>query len=205
MTTGAQGSGGGDARSAEAYRENAINDGKNNINGVFGQFDDNFFKDRRQSYLDYATPQLNDQYANTRSQLTYALDRAGNLNSSSANTQTANLAKLYDTNRRTVDDNALGYENTARTNIADAKSGLINNVSATGDANGAAADATSRASALSQPDAYQPLGQLFSSVTSGLQTQAQLEQLGAFSGGQIKPAFNTGLFGTSPGAVKVTG
>lgn len=194
--------GGGDggaaaARSREAYRENAINDGVNNIRGVFTQFDDPFFAQRRQAYLDYAKPQLEDQYADARKQLTFSLDRSGALDSSARTQKEAELSKLYGSNSRAVSDAAIGYENTARNNVADAESGLINNVAQSGNANAASQQAVSRAASLSQPDVYSPLGQLFSGFTSALSTQAALEKAGVYTNAPSGSAgrYNTGLFG----------
>lgn len=194
--------GAGDARAAEARRENAIADGIGNIQAVFGQFTPTFYDKRRQAFLDYAKPQLDDQFADARKQLTYSLDRAGLLDSSARAQKEAELAKLYGTNSRTISDQALGYENTARDNVANAEDNLIGTVAQTGNARAAADAANSRAAALSQPDVYSPIGQMFGTFTNALQTQAALEQAGVYTNGAIKPAYNTGLF--SPGAaVKV--
>ncbi|WP_428673847.1 hypothetical protein [Reyranella sp.] len=195
-------SGGGDngaaaARSREAYRENAVNDGINNINGVFSQFNEPFFASRRQAYLDYAKPQLEDQYADARKQLTFALDRSGTLDSTARTQKEAELAKLYGTNSRAVSDAAVGYETSARNNIADAQTNLVNTVAQSGNANAASQQAISRAASLSQPDAYSPLGQLFGGFTNALQTQAALEKAGVYMNSPTGSAgrYNTGLFG----------
>lgn len=202
MNSGGDG-GAGEARASEARRENAVADGIGNINLVFGRnFDDGFFGKRRQAYLDYAKPQLDDQFADARKQLIFALDRSGTLNSTARTQKEAELAKLYGTNSRSVSDQALNYENEARNNVSQAQTNLIGTVAQSGNA-GAATDAANRSAvALSQPDAYSPLGQVFSGFTSALQAQAALEQAGAYTdGGAIKPAFNTGLFGPNPRAV----
>jgi hypothetical protein len=194
--------GGGDngaaaARSREAYRENAIADGIGNIQQVFKQFDDPFFEARRNTYLDYAKPQLEDQYADARKQLVFALDRAGTLDSTARTQKEAELGKLYGQNSRAVSDAALGYENQARNNVADAEAGLINGVAQSGNAGAASQQAVSRAASLSQPDAYSPLGQMFGGFTNALATQAALEKAGVYGGSPTGSAgrYNTGLFG----------
>src|SRR6478736_3044441 len=47
-----------------------------------GGFGDDFFNDRREAYMNYATPQLEDQYGDAQKQLTFALARGGLLDSS---------------------------------------------------------------------------------------------------------------------------
>lgn len=205
MSRGGGDGGAAQARADEQARQARIREGTSQIDSLFGQnFNDDFYGGRRQAYLDYAAPQLNDQYAEARKQLLYSLDRSGTLDSSVRAAKEAELQKLYDTNRRAVADQGLTYENQARTNIENARADLIRTLSATGDSQGAVNQALSRSAALSQPDSYSPLGDLFSKFTGALGQQAAWERAGAMSGGAIKPAFNTGLFGASPGAVKVT-
>lgn len=206
----AKGGKGGDngaaaAQMAEQQRQSDIRNGTAQVNDIFGkQFNDDFYNGRKQAYLDYANPQLADQYAEANKQLTYSLDRNGTLDSTARTSQDANLSKLYDTNQRAVADQALGYENDARNKVNTSKTNLIGNLGATGDVSAAVNGANANATALSQPDVYSPLSQLFSTFTNGLSTQAQLEKTGYITSGAIKPAYNTGLFsGNTGSAVKV--
>lgn len=200
--------GGGDngadaARVAEDQRQGTIRWGTSRVNDAFNnQFTPEFYGDRRKSYLDYANPQLEDQYADARKQLTYFLDRNGTLDSTARTEKEAELQKLYDTNKRAVNDRAVDYENKMKSSVEDARGNLINMLTATGDVEGATSSALSRASALSAPEAYDPLGQMFTSFTGALGTQAGLEKNAALSGGAYKPRYNTGLFGGND-AVKV--
>jgi hypothetical protein len=179
----------------EQNRQNNIRSGTANINHTFdSQFNDDFYTKRRQSFLDYANPQLEDQYADTRKQLTYWLDGRGLLDSSIRADKEAELQKKYDLNRRSVADQALDFENTTRNQVSDARAGLVRDLTATGDASGAQQAAVNRAGALSQPATFSPLASLFGDFTGALATQANLERGEAYSGGMIKPAFNTGLF-----------
>lgn len=203
------GGGGGDggasaqARQQEQNRQNNIRNGLGDINNIFnGQFGEDFYNGRKQAYLDYATPQLTDQYADAQKKLAYALDRQGITNSSARAEKDAELQKLYDTNQRSVNDQALNYENTARNNVASAKNDLINQLQSTGDNSATVQNSMARAAALTAPDTYSPLSQLFSTFTNALGTQAQLEQNAALTGGLITPRYNTGLFGTNVNAVK---
>lgn len=183
------------ASQQEQQRQNRIRDGAAAINNTFdSQFNDEFYKGRRQSFLDYANPQLEDQYADTRAKLTYWLDGRGLLDSSIRAQKEAELQKKYDLNRRSITDQALDYENTARNQVSDARAGLIRDLQATGDASGAQQAAVNRATALTAAPTYSPLASLFGDFTGALATQANLERGEAYSGGAIKPAYNTGLF-----------
>ncbi|MCY0148306.1 hypothetical protein OEG84_11440 [Hoeflea sp. G2-23] len=182
------------ARADEQARQEKIREGTTRVNDIFGQnFNDDFFKGRRDAFLDYNTPQLENQYNDAQKQLTFSLARGGNLNSSARGEQLGKLQTLYDTNKQSIADQALQQENQARTAVEDARSNLVTTLNATGDAEGAANSALTRASALSQPGTYSPLGQLFVDFTSGLGTQAAAER--SYAAGGPKPTYNTGLFG----------
>lgn len=175
--------------------------------GIFGGTDsaqglgDNFFSDRKQAYLDYATPQLEQQYGDAQKEMTYALARNGTLNSSVRGDKTSELQRLFDTNQRKVADDALSIENQSRTAVEDARSNLITTLNATGDAQGAANAALARSSALAQPTAYSPLAQLFSDFTNTLGTNYARDRAAAASsyfGSNAAPG------STTAGRVKVT-
>ena len=195
--------GAGAARQQQQQREMAINSGRGAINQTFdSQFTPTFFDDRRKAYLDFAMPQVDDQFADAQKQLTYWLDRNGTLDSTARTSKEAELQKLYDTNKRTVSDRALSYENTLKSDIERARADLYSMLASTGDVSGATSGALTRASALSAPDAYDPIGQMFGTFTGALGTQAGLEKNAVLSGGAVKPRYNTGLFGGSD-SVKV--
>lgn len=152
------GDGGAAARRDEQSRQNRVRSGTGAIDNTFTQFDEPFFQNRTKSYMDYASPQLENQMADARKQLTFYLDRNGALNSTVRTGKEAELAKLYDTNKRAVSDKALDYSNQTRSSVADARAGLVSQLTPSGDDSRAAIAAASRAAALTAPDAYEPLG-----------------------------------------------
>jgi hypothetical protein len=160
-----------------------------------GQFTDDFYKGRKQAYLDYATPQLQDQYKDAQKQLIFSLDRSGNLDSTARGEKTGELQKLYDIQQQQVADRALSSETSARNSVEDARSNLITMLNATGDAEGAAKSALARSQALSAPEEYSPLSQLFVDFTNGLGVQAAQER--SYNAGGPAPRYNTGLFGNA--------
>lgn len=169
-----------------------------------GQFTSDYFDKVRKNYLDYATPQLDTQHADASKQLTFSLARSGLLDSSIRGQKEADLQKTYDLNKQQIADQAEAYKSKAQSDVESARSDLISQLNATGDAQGAANSAISRASALSAPAAYSPLSDLFASFTQGLGTQAALERANYYSGGAVGSRYNTGIFAPSAGAVKVS-
>lgn len=194
------------ARKDEQARQARIREGTTRVNSIFdGQFTPDYFGTQQQNYLDYATPQLEDQRDKASKELTFALARAGLTDSSVRADKEADLQKQYDLNKQQIADEALSYKGKAQSNVEDARSNLIATLNATGDAQGAANSAISRASVLSQPAAYSPLADLFANFTAGLGAQAALEKANYYSGGATpKPRYSTGLFGPSGNSVKVS-
>ena len=192
-------SGGGEAaqaRADEEARQARIREGTTNINNTFdSQFTNDFYNQRRKAYIDYATPQLEDQYADAQKQLTYALARGGLLDSSIRGSKLGKLQQQYALQNQDIADKALASETDARNAVEDARSNLITTLNATGDAEQAASTAISRASALSQPAAYSPLTSLFADFTDALGTQAALSKANSYAGsGTGATNYTTGLF-----------
>jgi hypothetical protein len=190
------------ARADEQARQAKIREGTERIGGIFdSQFNDQFFDGRRQAFLDYARPQLEDQFGDAQKQLTFALARGGNLDSSVRGQKSAELQKQFDLNQQQIADKALSSSTESRNAVEDARSNLVATLNATGDAQGAANSAIARASALSQPVAFSPLTQLFADFTQGLGQQAALERadslFGRGAGGEQIGRYNTGLFGSN--------
>lgn len=191
-----------EARQREQDRQNRIRAGTDSINSTFEQFDDGFFGDIRQGYIDLAQPDLEDQYADAREATTYNLARAGTLDSSIRSDAFGELEERRGTELQNLFDQAQGYETDARNNIENARADLISQLQVTGDATGAANAALARAEALAAPPTYTPIQQLFQDTSSALATQAALERAEAY-GSTVRPRYNTGLFAPSSGAVRV--
>lgn len=205
---GASKSGGNEAEQARAdeqARQESIRLGTENVNGIFdSQFTDDYFGDIRQGYINYADPQVQEQKAKADKELLFAMDRAGQTEGSARASLAGDLQKQYELQSQKVRDDALSYEGQARTGVEDARSGLINTLNATGDAEGAASSAIARSEALSQPAAYSPVASLFSDFTGALNTQAAAERAYYYGGG-TPPPVQTGLFAPKSSSVSVTG
>lgn len=189
------------ARAEELARQRKIRKGTASINSTFdGQFTPQFYDDRLKAFLDYATPQLDSQHADAQKELTFSLARSGLLNSSSRGDLASELAKKYAIQKQNVADQALSYQNTAKTNVEDARANLISTLNATGDATQATNDAITRASVLSQPQAYSPLSDLFVDFTSAIGKQAAAERAFNYGAGPM-PTLGTVLTAPSRSAV----
>ena len=192
-----------DSRRQEAARQADIRAGKASIDSTFGQFDEPFYQALSRSYVDFARPQLDEEFGRAREQTTYQLARGGNLDSSSRVRQFGDLDRRYGIALQDVTDRGRQYATDARGNVESARSDLVANLQLTGDAQGATNAALSQARMLASTPAYSPLEQVFTDVTSGLASQIALERAAAL-GSPVKPRVNTGLFAPRTGSVKVS-
>lgn len=189
------------ARAEEAERQGRIRQGTAQVDNIFSRFNDDFFRKQRESYIDYALPQLQQQRDDAAKDMTFALDRTGQLGGSVRAQKAGELQRLFKLNEQQVRDQALAHESQARTGVENARADLVGMLNATGDTQGAVNSALSRATVLTKPQAYSPLGQLFADFTGALGTQAAQERAAAASGGMYRPRYDTGLFG---GRARVT-
>lgn len=187
------GGGGGDDGSAEArrreqQREARIRSGMGAINTNFQAFDDNFFNKRRDDYVAYATPQLNEQYDDALTRLTAALSRSGALQSSEGAKRQGKLQRDFQIQRQGLVDKGTELSSQARNDLENARSSLVTDLYATADPAAAAAGAQARAKIASQTPGYTPLGQLFQDITSGFADWAEAR------------SYNKAFASTAPGA-----
>jgi hypothetical protein len=156
-----------DQARADTTRKNAaLETGMGNIKSAFGGFDDTYFQNLAKNYEDYAKPQLDDQYAEQKKNLTYALARHGNLNSSVAGDQTALLDKQYSTGLTGVEGAGADYANQARRDVQAARNDVTGQLNSSYDADAATSAATAAARSLAVPVSFSPLGNLFTNVSA---------------------------------------
>ena len=91
-------------RAQEQARQGRVRAGKNNIDSTFAGYDDDFYDSRTQSYIDYAKPEVADQFKDATLQLRAALSRNGMLQSSVSADQTAKLSGQNSDALRSVAD-----------------------------------------------------------------------------------------------------
>lgn len=184
------------ARAAEEARQARITAGMGNIDNAFSQFNDEFYSGRSKAYADYQTPQLQKQFEQAQKELTLALARSGNSQSSLANQKFADLKTLFDTGKQDITSRASDFANSERSAVEQARAELVNQLNASGNDQLAAQSAQTKASLLGQGQAFDTLGQIFANITDGITTQAQLEQRGT-------GRYNTGLFSSGGSSARV--
>ncbi|MEM0949533.1 MAG: hypothetical protein AAGK37_19195 [Pseudomonadota bacterium] len=180
------------AREREEARQAEIDSGVEQIDGIFSGFDQGFFDNYRNEILGVQTPQLQDQYSNAQDELTFALARAGTLNSTAAAQRRGDLSRDYATQTAAVLADANNATDRFRSTIDAEKGDLITMLNATADANRASNEALSRSQNLFNkvPD-YNPIGEIFGGFAQGVG--------GAIQGAQNRAAWDYYQSGGSRG------
>ena len=136
--------------------------------GHTGGFDKGFYDKFRQGLIDFYTPDVNDQYRESRDETGFRLARAGLSNSSMADTEYANLVKQRGKATADIANKADVETGKVRGNVADQRKSITSQLYATENPDVAASqalDATNKIS-LDQGD-RSPLGDLFKIATIG--------------------------------------
>ena len=155
-------SGDGGAAASEAATQAQLQQGTDAVNSAFSDFTPSFYQQAAQDYTNYATPQVDQQYQNTKNNLTYALARNG-LTSSGAGVQRNNsLNQQLNTNLSDIANTAQDQSNTLETNVNNQKNQLMSQVEAGAQPGQIATQAAAATSSLRAPTALPAVGNMFS-------------------------------------------
>lgn len=162
-------------RAEEEARQARIEQGKQEIDSAFAGYDDAFYANQASNYMDYATPQIEEQYTDAMRELTRALARSGLSQSSVAAERRANIERKLADAQADAARQGQSYANDVRQSLASVKNNLISQNNALADPTLIANMAASQSSAASQVPNYSPVANIFANVAEGLATQQQLE------------------------------
>jgi hypothetical protein len=158
---------------AEDNRQANILAGEEEIASAFKQFDDKFYEQRGQSYLDFANPQLERQYQDQQRALVAALTRSGNLNSSTRAEMMGRLQREYDENKLNLANTALTYSDEAKAATDAARARLTESNMSLADPGAIRKAADAAQSDLTINPNYKNLGSLLSNLSSSVTTSGQ--------------------------------
>jgi hypothetical protein len=167
------GSGDGGAGAQQKATQAQIDSGMATIDKNFAGFNDNFYEKAAKDYESYATPQMMDQYRNTKNNLTYSLARNGLLDSGAAVAKNSSLQKQLGVNESNIANTAEDQANTLRGNVATQRNQLVNQVQAGAAPGQVAMGAEAATAGLRAPTALPPVGNMFSDWANSYLTNMQ--------------------------------
>lgn len=153
------------ARKREEKRKADKARGRSSINSQFSRFNDDFYNQRRDAYMDYATPQLESQHKKAKDNMTFNLARGNNLRSQAGIDQLAELAQAFQFQQANLVNEADRQRQILRDSVENERQALFNQLDASANADAAANSALTRSTFLSeQKPNFSPLGDLFANV-----------------------------------------
>lgn len=162
------------ARQREEERQARITAGRKKIDDAYAGFDDGYFQTYRQTALDNTLPQVQQQAADARRNLIYALERAGTRNSSIAGQRSGDLERDIALRTGEAISSADSATQQLRNRVTDSRASSEAQLLATEDPTRAANDATARSATL-RADAppVSTLGPLFEGAALGYSAYQQ--------------------------------
>ena len=132
----------------------------------FEGFQPEFFEKRAQAYVNYALPQVAEQYRGARNALVYGLSNRGLQQSSQATTGRENLERTAGTARQNVADTGLAQADQLRRDIEQARQQNIQQLYQSADPARAFQSAISTAAGFQRPSAFPPVANMFANLAN---------------------------------------
>lgn len=171
------------ARQEEAARQRRIAQGVSNIDTAFAGFDQPFYDQYQNDYLNYYNPQLDDQLKDANKKLTLQLAQTGNLTGQVGANQLADLQAYYDQQKQMLATNAANAVKNLRGSVDSRKSALYADNRAAADPGNAASAAASAVTALQPEPPASPLANVFGDFFSNLGNVAAINNIKRYNQG----------------------
>lgn len=166
------GAGGGDQSGAlqarneqlEQERQDRIRQGAADINTAFQKFDQPFYNDFQNRFLDFYTPQLDQQLADARAKISTGLADRGMLESSAGLRALGRLQDKNNIERTTLANQAIDQANQLKGQVENQKSDLYALNEASADPSRMGPLVSGAVTAFAAPQSFTPLEDVFASV-----------------------------------------
>jgi hypothetical protein len=154
------------AAQQEQLRESAIAQGTSSINNAFSGFTPSFYQQRAQDYVNFAQPQLAQQYQTNRNQIGFGLANRNLLGSGAADQQWSNLARAMGQAQQQIADTGQGQANALQQQVENQRQTLYNQLYQSADPAGANQAAVQTAATYAQPSVFPAVGNLFTNLAN---------------------------------------
>lgn len=162
MGFGGSSNAGDQAQSNYLAQQAAIGQGLSQINNTFSGFTPAFYNQRQQDYVNYAMPQLQQQYQQNQQGLNYNLGQQGLLKSSAGQNLNSQLGQQYTLGQQNLQNQGLQQSQQLQQQVANTQGQLISQLTASANPSSVAGQAINSAANYSAPSAFAPVGNLFS-------------------------------------------
>lgn len=186
---------------AEAARRARITQGEQLLDKEFAGFNDDFYNQRQQAYINYALPQLGGAAREQNRLLQYGLHARGLQNSSVAQNAASRLASQTEAQKQAIAEQALAQGNELKLQVEQTRAGLRDSLLQTSDPANAGRQASLAAARLSAPSLFTPIATSFSSgltnYTIGQEAKNNQQMANSYSAYGVNPTVNSATLGKS--------
>jgi hypothetical protein len=161
MGCGSNNSAANQLRQQQQAQQQYTNQAVGQINQAFAGYTPQFFQGVGQNYMNWALPQLNNQYQQTANQLGAKLANQGVTNSSGAMNAYNQLQQTNQLNQQGIASSAQQQANQLQQQVGNEQAGLVAQALQSTNPQQVAQQALGAASQFSAPSSFQPLGNLF--------------------------------------------
>ena len=156
------GSSNADAMQAlQNQQQQAIQQGTQQVNQIFSQFNPAFYQGRAQAYENYAMPQLQQQFGQEKNNLSYDLYNRGLQDSSAGRGLGNSLANEMTVQTQNIANQGNQQALDLQRTLTGEQANVLNQLQTSANPSQAAQQALAYASQAQAPSALQPLGQAF--------------------------------------------
>ena len=160
----------------------------------FEGFQPTFFQKRAQDYVNFALPEVAQQYRVNRDAINYGLTNRGLSQSSVADQARSRVERLSGQERQRVSDSGLEQANDLAKNLEAARQENLKQLYQSADPAQGLQNAIASASQVSRPSAFAPLGDLFSGLAKQYYTNQLLNNYRVGGSGNRQQDDSTGNF-----------
>jgi len=164
------------AAKQERQRQRNITTGTANINQAYSGFNPQFYQQRAQDYINYAQPQLAQQYRTNQADMGFGLANRGLLGSSVAAKKGSLLNRTEAQAQRNVVDAGTAQAQALQNQIEGSRTNLLGQLYQSADPAGAGKQAIGTAASFSAPSIFQPLADQFGSIAQSYYLASLLNQ-----------------------------
>lgn len=163
--------GGGLKREQELYKKGKLS--QQFTSPTYAGFNPNFYNQAAQDYVQYAVPQVAQQYNEARKSIDYGLANRGLYGGSAQQKANSDLNLNVGQQEQSISDNARTTATNLQSQVQSSQQNAINNLYQSADPSGAAASAVQSAAQFNVPQSFTPILNAF----SGLANQYATSQL----------------------------
>jgi hypothetical protein len=189
------------AEQREQERQVNISRGMASIDGQFKQFTPEYYSNIEGKYGDYANPQIDREYANTKDKVRFGLARSGLLDSSAGAKEFADLDVTFDAAR--TDAAARGKDLAAnrRSQVEQNRGSVVSQLYASENPEIALQSAQRATQALNQVPSFEPVSDIIATAAQFASRDYVNRQYGYGGGGIFSPMFSGGSSSSGSGRV----